>query len=120
MKALLYVPIVLSLLVLGAHFLREMSAVGVVVSIAMIGLLFVRRHWAARVVQVVLILGTVEWLYTLYMLASLYAVRAQPATRMIIILGSVAFVTFASALLFQTRPLRRIYRLDTARRSGGE
>ena len=36
----------------------------------------------------------------------------QPATRMIVILGVVAAVTFCSALLFQSPALKRIYRLD--------
>ena len=120
MKALLYIPIVLSLLVLGAHFLRESNVVGVAVAISLVGLLFVRRAWAARVVQVALILGTVEWILTLFMMASVYAARAQPATRMIIILGSVAVITLVSAMLFQTRTLRGIYRVDAGSRPDPE
>ena len=120
MKALLYVPIVLSLLVLGAHFLREMSAVGVAISLVMIGLLVVRRSWAARVVQATLLLGAVEWLLTLYELAEIRATRGESATRMIIILGCVALVTLISASLFQTRTLKKRYRLDAGDRSATE
>lgn len=115
MKALLYVPIVLSLVVLGAHFLREGSEVGVAASIALIGLLVLRRRWAARVVQAALVLGAVEWLLTLYELAQWRAARGEPATRMAIILGSVAIVTLVSAWLFQTKLLRRTYRLDATK-----
>ena len=112
MKALLYAPIVFSLLVLGAHFLRESNVVGVAVSISLIGLLFVRRKWAARIVQVALVVGVLEWLLTLYGLAGIYAARGDLPTRMYIILGSVTALALVSALLFQTRTLRKIYHLD--------
>lgn len=120
MKALLFIPIVLSLVVLGAHFLREGSEVGVVISIALIGLLVVRRSWAARIVQAALAVGAVEWVLTLYELAQFRAARGEPATRMVIILGIVVAVTLVSALLFQTRALRKIYRLDSGRQPDTE
>lgn len=112
MKALLYVPIVLSLTVLGAHFLRYGSDIGVGASMVLVGLLFIRQPWVARLVQVALVLGAVEWLRTLYALAQWRAAQGEPLTRMIVILGSVAAVTFCSALLFQSKTLKRIYRLD--------
>ncbi len=111
MTFLFYLPIVLSLFVLGAHFLRYQSYIGVAVSLLLVGLLFVRRAWVARVVQVALVLGAVEWVWTLYTLAQARAAMGQPATRMIVILGVVAAVAFCSALLFQTRPMKKIYRL---------
>jgi hypothetical protein len=40
MQRLLYVPIVLSLIVLGAHFLRDANHFGVAVSAGLIGLLW--------------------------------------------------------------------------------
>ena len=120
MKALLYVPIVFSLLVLGAHFLRDLNTAGVAVSLVLIGLLFLRRSWAARIVQAALVLGAVEWLLTLYELAEIRATRGEPATRMIIILGCVALVTLISALLFQTKTLQKIYRLGSSNRPDDE
>ena len=112
MTTLFYVPVVLSLAALGAHFLRYGSEIGVAVALLLLGLLFVRRPWAPRVVQAALVLGTVEWLHTLYRLAEIRAMHGQPATRMVVILGSVAIVTLGSALLFETRRLKRIYRPD--------
>ena len=112
MTALFYIPIVLSLAVLGAHFLRYDSMIGVAGSLLLIGLLFIRQAWIARLVQVALVLGSIEWLRTLYLLAQWRASQGEPATRMIVILGSVAVVTLLSAVLFQSRTLKRIYRLD--------
>lgn len=120
MKALLYVPIVFSLLVLGAHFLRELNVAGVAMSIALLGLLFVRRNWAARVVQAALVVGVVEWLLTLYDLAAIYAARGDSPTRMYIILASVTALALVSALLFQTRTLQRIYKLESPGRPSAE
>ena len=65
MSRLFYVPIVLSLVVLGAHFLRDANHLGVAVSVGLIGLLFVKRPIAARAVQVALLLGALEWVWTI-------------------------------------------------------
>ena len=111
-KVLVYVPVVLSLVILGAHSMRYGNSMGVVGALALIALLVVRRPWVARLMQVVLILGALEWVRTLYELAQVRAALGQPFTRMMIILGIVAAVTFCSALLFQSPALKKIYRLD--------
>jgi hypothetical protein len=112
MKRLLYVPIVLSLIVLGAHFLRDANYLGVAGAIGLIGLLFVKRPAAARAVQVVLVLGALEWLWTIYDLVLVRTAMGMPATRMMLILGAVAAVTALSAGLFQTKALKQIYGLS--------
>jgi hypothetical protein len=111
-KILVYLPVVLSLVILGAHFMRYGNSMGVVGALALIALLVVRRPWVARLMQVVLTLGALEWVRTLYELAQVRAALGQPFTRMMIILGVVAAVTFCSALLFQSPALKKIYRLD--------
>ncbi len=111
-KVLLYTPVVLSLLLLGAHFLRSGNSVGVVGSLAMIALLFVTRPWVARLAQLVLVFGALTWLRTLYVLVQMRGALDQPYVRLIVILGLVAAVTLASALIFQTKAFKRAYRLD--------
>ena len=111
MIALLYIPIVLSLVALGAHFLRFGNELGVIAAIVLIGLLFLQRAWVARLVQVALVLGAIEWLWTMYMLVQIRAAQSAPSTRMVLILGAVALVAFGSALLFQTQRLKRAYKL---------
>ncbi len=106
----MYIPVVLSLLVLSAHFLRAGNEMAVAVSLLLIPVLFVRRYWTARLVQAALILGALEWLRTLYVLAQLRAAQGEPYTRMAVILAVVAAVSLASALLFETRTMRSIYR----------
>ena len=111
-KVLLYIPIVLSLAVLGAHFMRYGNWIGVLGSLLVIALLFVQRSWAARVIQVVLLLGALEWAHTLYELVQIRAAHGQPFMRMAVIIGVVQTVTLLSALLFQVPVLKRIYGLD--------
>ena len=108
-KVLLLLPVVLSLAVLGAHFLRYGSSIGVLAALLLIALLFLRRPWVARVMQVVLVLGTLEWLRTMYELGHMRALQGQPYGRMLVILGIVAAVTLCSALLFQSKTLKKMY-----------
>lgn len=111
-KVLTYVPVVLSLVVLGAHFMRYGNPVGVIGSAVLIALLFVRQPWVARLVQMALVLGALEWAHTAYQLTQVRIALDQPFIRMVIILGVVAAVTACSALLFQTQTMKRLYRLE--------
>ena len=108
-KLLIYVPVFLSLAVLGAHFMRYGNTLAVFGVLLLIALLFVRLPWVARVMQAALILGALEWAYTIYELVQMRTALGQPFTRMVFILGIVTVVTASSALLFQTPTLKRIY-----------
>jgi len=116
-KVALYVPVVLSLVVLGAHFMRYGDTIFVAGALVLIALLFVRQPWVARLMQVVLVLGALEWLHTLYGLVQMRAALGEPYSRMLIILGSVAAVTACSALVFQSKALKSVYRLEQTSRS---
>lgn len=109
---MVYVPVVLSLAILGAHFMRYGNSIGVIGALLLIALLIVRRPWVARLMQVVLVLGALEWIHTLYELVQVRAAYGQPFTRMIVILGIVVVINLCSALLFQSQALKKIYRLD--------
>jgi hypothetical protein len=114
-KVLLLLPVVLSLAVLGAHFLRYGSSIGVLAALLLIALLFLRQPWVARVMQVVLVLGTLEWLRTMYELGHMRALQGQSYGRMLVILGIVAAVSLCSALLFQSKTLKKMYGLARVR-----
>ena len=103
-------PVVLSLLVLGAHFSRHGQPILVVLSVGLVALLAVPRSWAARLLQVVLLLAAAEWVRTLIVLARFRLDNGLPVTRMVIILAVVAILTAASALVFRTRRARARFR----------
>ena len=111
MLVLQLLPVVLSMLVLAAHFSRHGQPVLVFLSVALLGLLAVPRLWAARVLQAALLLGAVEWVRTVIFLARIRAEHGLPATRMVIILVAVAALTAASALVFRTRRARERFRV---------
>lgn len=111
-NALMFVPVVLSFVLLGAHFMRYGQWVGVAGSVVLIALLVFTRPWVARLMQVALVLGGLEWVRTLYELVQMRVAHGQPFTRMAVILGVVAAIAFCSALLFQTARLRKVYRLN--------
>ena len=87
MRAVLYTVPALSLLVLGAHFLRQggwllpTACVMLAVSLAW------QRGFVMRLIQVALALGAVEWAWTAYMLVQQRVADGRPWMRMAIILG---------------------------------
>ena len=113
--AVLLVPVILSLAVLGAHFLRDGNWIGVIGALVLMILLFVRRAWVARLMQTVLVLGALEWIRTLNALVTVRVAHDLPFTRMAVILGGVAAVSLCSAILFQAPALKRRYGLEGQR-----
>ncbi len=109
MLILCLIPIVLSYLLIAAHFLHAGNIPLTIVSLALIGLVIVRRWWAARILQALLVLATIEWIVTALNLLRLYQEEGRPALRMLLILGGVALFTLGTVLVFLTRPCRRYF-----------
>jgi len=105
-------PVILSLVILGAHFLRARNFVLVIVVLLLLALLGVRRPWVARLVQVALLLGAVEWVRTLIRLVQWRSEAGQPALRLAVILGAVSLLTAASVFAFRGARLRRWYNAE--------
>lgn len=109
MNILRLLPVVLSFLLLGAHFYRAGLVPLTVLCVAVLFLLFLRKRWIPRLFQILLLLGAFEWLRTLYMFAAMRIAWDQPWGRLALILGGVALFTALSALVFRNRKLRRYY-----------
>lgn len=104
-------PVILSLLLLGAHFSRHNLGFLIVVPMILLGLLFLRQPWVARLVQWVLVVTALEWLRTAVFLALQRQDLGMPWARSAMILGTVCALTLASALVFRSAGLRERYRL---------
>jgi hypothetical protein len=98
-RALRIVLPALALLLLAAHFYRGAHYAPAGISFALVALLFVSAPWAGRLLRALLLLGSLEWLRTAWLLAADRAETGQPFLRMIVILGAVAAVTIVAALL---------------------
>lgn len=110
MNLLRLLPVIFSCLLLGAHFYRaELPILTALCAFAPLAL-FIRKPWLPRVFQVLLVLGALEWLRTLYMLAAMRLAFDQPWARMALILVAVALFTALSGLVFNSRSLRSFYR----------
>jgi hypothetical protein len=109
MKFLLFLPVVFSVLLISAHFLRSGDLIFVAVCLMIPFILFIKKIWTPKVMQIFLILASVEWLWTAYtsMLERMqYGVSWK---RMVIILVTVALVTFLSSLVFRSKTLMNHY-----------
>lgn len=109
MNALRLLPILLSFLLLGAHFYRAGQLVLTGLCLLLPLLLLLRRRWVPPLFQVLLVLGALEWLRTLYAFASMRVAFGEPWGRLALILGAVAAFTGLSALVFLNRQLRTRY-----------
>jgi len=102
-------PVMLSLLLLGAHFFRAGMIIPVLFAVAILFMLLIRKPWVARMIQLVLILGGLEWIRTTIMLVKERQVISAPWERLALILGGVAVLTICSALVFRSKSLRERY-----------
>ena len=102
-------PVILSILLLAAHFFRAGENIYVYVLVALLPLLALKKFWVPWVIQVALILGAIEWLLTLMFVAQMRIEFDMPWTRMAIIMGAVAMFTAFSSLVFRGKALRKRY-----------
>ena len=91
-------PVLLSALLIAAHFLRAGDWALVLLALLAPALLWVRRPWAPRAVQVLLLLASLEWVRTLVDNVGQRQAAGTPWLRMALILGTVALATALSAL----------------------
>ena len=102
MSAFLLMLPTLCLAVLGAHFYRSGSVVLVAVCVLLLVLMLaLRRAWVMRLLQLGLLLGATEWLWTTFVLVQQRLALGQPWQRLTLILLGVALVTALSTLVFR-------------------
>lgn len=111
MNLLRLLPVILSMLVLTAHFYRAGQLLLAGGALLALGLLSIRRPLAARLLQGLLMAGAAEWLATAVGLVMFRQAQGLPWLRLAMILGLVALCTLLSALVFQTNGLKSRYRL---------
>ncbi|NIP80308.1 MAG: hypothetical protein GWM90_14220 [Gemmatimonadetes bacterium] len=118
MTALSLLPALLATLVLAAHFLRAGNFAVVVVLVAVVPLLGLRRRWVPRLFQVILGLGALEWVRTLFELRRARLALGLPHARMTLILAGVGLLTALAAGMFELPRVRGWYRRRSEPPSG--
>ncbi len=109
MNFLRLTPVLMSALLMAAHFSRAGNLVFVIISLAAPFLLVLRYKWVALVFQVALVLAAMEWLRSLLAIAVRRQEMGEPWIRMAVILGAVALLTALSALVFWTKGMKERY-----------
>lgn len=109
MNLIRLLPVLLSIILLAAHFLRDGQMLFVTALLLVPFLLFIRRPWVVRLFQVGLVVGGVEWLLTAYKFIQVRQLMGESWGRLALILGAVALFTAGSALVFRSRSLRDRY-----------
>ena len=104
-----FVPIVLSALLLAAHFLRYGALFGMLITLAFPALLFTRRRWSVRLVQSGAFVATLIWLAALGNIIAQRMMMGVSWTASAIILGSVAAFTLFSAILLEHPAARKYF-----------
>ncbi len=113
MNFLRLLPVILSLLLLGAHFSRAGMLPLTLVCVLLPVLLFLKRPWVPRLMQVVLVLGSLEWVRMILVYVGQRREAGQDWARLAAILGGVVAFTLVSALVFsRSRALRKRYNLE--------
>ena len=101
----------LALALLAAHYYRAGSTPMVAACLVLLALLAWPRAWVARLVQLSLLAGAAQWLWTTFGFVQQRLALGLPWMRLALILGGVALLTAASALVFRHPRLRRRYGL---------
>ena len=101
--------VILSFVILGAHFLREGNLLLAILCVAAPIVLFIKKRWALVAVQTFLSCGAVLWIFITVDLVQARMSQSTPWLRMVVILAGVAALTAYSAWTLNGSEFRQKY-----------
>jgi hypothetical protein len=101
--------LILSFLILAAHFSRADNLVLMILCLLVPTLMFIKRRWVLLVIQILLYCGVFVWINTIIQLASERIDLGQPWLRMGIILSFIALITGLSGVLLNSNAIKKKY-----------
>lgn len=111
MKIIRFIPVILSFLLLAAHFSRANLSVLIIPTLLLPFLLFMKKAWVARVIQIALVIGAAEWIRAIFEYVNIRQQLGEDWTKLAVILSGVALFTLLSALIFQSKSMKEIYKI---------
>ncbi len=105
-------PVLFAFGLLAAHFSRAGLFPFVIVSFGVPLLLLIRKPWAARTIQVLLLLGALEWIRAMMGYIEIRKTIGDDWGRLAIILITVSLLTALSGLVFRRKSLKKLYHLN--------
>ncbi len=110
MKKGLYFFPVFSLLLLAAHFSRNNLNLLAIVFLFLPLLLFIKKIWIKRLMEIILFGGSIVWIFTIFHYVKIRIANGQSWIRLAIILGAVSLFTLFSAIVFEFKYLKSVYK----------
>ena len=112
MNAFRLSPVFFSFLILSAHFSRAGLSLFSLIFLLIPFLLFIKQAWIVRLIQIILVIGSIEWIRTLLMHVNERQSNGEPYIRLVVIIGIIALFTGLSALSFRNQALKKRYNLQ--------
>jgi hypothetical protein len=101
--------LVLSAIVIAAHFLRSASYIPMLICLAAPFLLFVKKRWSVLVIQALTVVAAIIWLLTLYGIIQQRIFEGRSWTASAIILGIVTAYTLLTGWLLNSPIMKEQY-----------
>ena len=115
MNILRLLPVILAFGLLAAHFSRANMPAAVVVSLIIPFLLLIRKPWIAKSIQILLLLGALEWIRSMFGYIQVRKEIGEDWGRLAIILLTVALLTACAGLVFRGKSLKKRYQLGKSK-----
>lgn len=109
MTVLRLLPVLLSALLIAAHFFRAGNIGLAVVSTSAPLMLLMNRRWVIYVISGMLLLGALVWIEATFTFIHIRQALGMPWARLGAILGSVTVLTALSALVFRKKKIVDLY-----------
>jgi len=105
----IYLPVVLSVVLIAAHFYRKGQYTFAYTLIGTPVILFIKKPFSPRIIQTILFFATIQWWMTIYKIIEFRKAFNMPWLRFGLIMGGVAVFTLFSIILLESKTIKRIY-----------
>lgn len=91
---------------LTLHFFRMGLLIFTVISLSIIPLLFIRRRWSYITINIIVFLGTLDWIRTLFRIIGERIKDGKPWFVAFIILSIIILINLATLVIFRKKDIR--------------
>lgn len=104
-------PVIISFLLLSAHFSRVGISILSLIFLLLPFLLMIKKRWITNMFKIVLIIGSLEWLRTLIFYINQRQDLGEPYFRLVLIIGAVAIFTGLSTFAFSNEKVKDYFNI---------
>lgn len=103
------IPLILSAVVMAAHFLRSFDLIPMLLCLAAPFLLLIKKRWVLYILQSLTVISALIWMYTLYGIIQERIFEGRSWITSAIILGVVAAFSLFSGWLLNSSKVKENY-----------